>query len=52
MAVDQAGFLVANLNPFGSMDARRAKKRPEDPRTARFVKRRVLKILALAHVSI
>ena len=52
MAMSQAGFLVADLNPFGSVHARRAKRRLEDLRTARFAEWRVLKILALAYVSI
>ena len=52
MAASQAGFLVADLNPFGSVDAKRAERRPEDPKVARFAEWRVLKILALAHVSI
>ena len=51
-AVSQAGFLAADLNPFGSMDAKRAERRPKDPKAARFAGWRVLKIPALARVSI
>jgi len=32
----QERFLAADLNPFGSTDAKRAKRRPEDPKKARF----------------
>lgn len=43
-------FLVTNLKPLDSMDARRAEKRLKDPRRARSAGWRVLKIPTLARV--
>jgi hypothetical protein len=52
MALSHAGFLAADLNPLGSVDARRAERSPEDSTRPRCAGWRVLKISALARVSI
>lgn len=36
IAASQAGFLAADLNPLGLVDARRAERSPEEPKTPRF----------------
>jgi hypothetical protein len=52
MAASHAGFIAADLNPLGSVDARRVERRPEESTRPRCARWRVLKIPALAHVSI
>ena len=52
IAASQAGFLAADLNSLGSVDARRAERSREEPTSLRWVGWRVLKMSALARVSI
>ena len=52
IAASQAGFLAADLNSLGSVDARRAERSQEEPTSPRWVGWRVLKMSALARVSI
>ena len=52
MTATQAGFLTTYLNPFGSVDARRAQRSPDELKIPRFARWRVLNIPVLARVII
>ena len=51
MVVSYVGFLATNLNPLGLVEARRAERSPEECKILRFAGWRVLKMPALARVS-
>ena len=50
MAASQAEVLAADLNPLGSVDARRVERSSDEPKTSKFARWRVLKIATLACV--